>query len=209
MINKLTLTVETVDEVTGEITTEEFDVMDMIADKLKKVNSAKKSKAQIVTDDTPKLILGETKYSLSTGAMQLIGVEPGGEDKVDIQYQKIGKLEYPLIGLSESFGSKGGNKVTKSGTVRFSGAKNKQLAEFGTEFILVRHPNSSNLFILTQDGIVPEGNATIESFQHSKEVVKPTKPKKEVPQPEPEDTSDLEELLNSATDDLTTDDFKL
>lgn len=207
MINKLTLTVETVDEVTGEITTEEFDVMDMIADKLKKAAATKKSKAQIVTDDTPKLILGENKYSLSTGAMQLIGIEPGGEDKVDIQYQKIGKLEYPLIGLAESFGSKGGNKVTKSGTVRFGGSKNQQLAEFGSEFILVRHPNSSNLFILTQDGVVPEGNSTIESFQHSKEVVKPAKPKKEVPQPEPED--DLEELLNSATSELTTDDFSL
>lgn len=208
MINKLTLTVETVDEVTGEITSEVYDIYDLIADKLKRATAAKKSKAQIITDDTPKLILSDTKYSLSTGAMQLIGVEPGGEDKVDIQYQKIGKLEYPIIGLADAFGSKGGNKVTKSGTVRYSGVKHNQLAEFGTEFILVRHPNSSTLFILTQDGIVPEGNATIESFQHSKEV-KSVKPKKEVPQPEPEDTTDLEDLLNSSTEELTTDDFSL
>lgn len=202
MLQSAILKVELVDEATGEITTKEVNVLEALAaaiDSKPKRSSSSSSKSKLIEDETPRLILDDNKYSLTTGALELLGVEPGSEDKLDIQYQKIGKLEFPLIGKPEAYGTKGGNKITKSGTVRFSGNKHDQLIEFGTEFILVKHPNSDSLFILTQDGQVPEGNASLDSLKKSKKKTTTTKEKVEEPdpdieQPEPEDTPEVDDL---------------
>lgn len=218
MLTKCILTVEVADEATGEIKNQEFDVLDLVAEKLatKTVKSnSSSSKAKLITDDEPKLILEKSKYSLTTGALKLLGVEPGGEDRLCIERQKIGTDEYPLISTPAGFGMSDskGNKITKSGSVRFSGAKNEELAEFGDTFILVPHPNSDQIFILTTDGKVPEGNASLTSIKKSstsKKKVEKEVTEKEVAQPEPEDISDLESLLADEEDkDFDTSNFEL
>ena len=214
MLQSAILKVELVDEATGEVTNKEINVLDALAAAIEvkpKRSSSSSSRTKLIEDDTPKLILEDNKYSLTTGALQLIGVEPGGEDKLDIQYQKIGKLEYPLIGKPEAYDTKGGNKITKSGTVRFSGNKHDQLSEFGTEFILVKHPNSDSLFILTQDGQVPEGNASLDSLKKKNTKKSSTKEKVEEPDPdiehpEPEDTPEVDNL-NTLLQDEDNKDF--
>lgn len=217
MLTKCILTVEVADEATGEIKNQEFDVLDIISEKLatRPVKKSSSSKSKLIEDDTPKLILEDSKYSLTTGALKLLNVEPGSEDRLCIERQKIGTEEYPLISTPLGFGmsiSKG-NKITKTGTVRFSGTKHNELAEFGNEFILVPHPNSDKIFILTSDGKVPEGNASLESLKKSstskKKVEKEVK-EKEVEQPEPEDISDLEDLLaDEDNKDFDTSNFEL
>ena len=220
MLTKCILSVEVADEATGEIKSQEFDVLDLVAEKLatksvKKSSGSSSSRSKLIEDDTPKLILEDTKYSLTTGALNALGVEPGSDDRLCIERQKIGTEEYPIISTPSGFGmaDSKGNKITKSGTVRFSGSKHDELAEFGDTFILVSHPNSDKIFILTQDGKVPEGNASLESLKKSsrgkKKVEKEVK-EKEVEQPEPEDISDLEDLLaDEDNKDFDTSNFEL
>lgn len=205
-LSKATLVLEYVDETTGEVTSKEINVVDVLAAAIaaKPKRSSSSSRAKLIEDETPRLILDDNKYSLTTGALKLLNVTPGSEiDKLDVQYQKIGKVEYPLIGTPEAYGNeKGGNKITKSGTVRFGGNKHDQLAEFGTEFILVKHPNSDNLFILTQDGQVPEGNASLDSLKNKKKTKKVKEdPEPEVEQPEPEDSDSVDDLTNLLEDE--------
>lgn len=199
------LKLELVDETTGEVTTKEINALEVLAATIAtKPKRSSSSKVKLMEDPTPRLILEDSKYILTSGALEMLNVEPGGEDKLDIQYQKIGKLEYPLIGKPEAYGNeKGGNRITKSGTVRFSGNKHEQLIEFGTQFILVKHPNTDNLFILTQDGKVPEGSPVLESIKSDKKAYKSvtkTTPDKVVEQPEPED-EDIDNLGSLLEDD--------
>lgn len=220
MLTKCILSVEVADEATGEIKNQEFDVLDLVAEKLatksvKKSSGSSSSRSKLIEDDTPKLILEDSKYSLTTGALKVLGVEPGSDDRLCIERQKIGTEEYPIISTPSGFGmaESKGNKITKSGTVRFSGSKHDELAEFGDTFILVPHPNSDKIFILTLDGKVPEGNASLESLKKSskskKKVEKEVK-EKEVEQPEPEDVSDLEDLLaDEDNKDFDTSNFEL
>lgn len=204
-LNKATLIIEYVDEATGEVSSKEINVIDALATAIvsKPKRSSSSSRSKLIEDETPRVILEDNKYSLTTGALKLLNVTPGSEDKVDIQYQKIGKVEYPLIGTPEAYGNeKGGNKITKSGTVRFGGNKHDQLAEFGNEFILVKHPNSDNLFILTQDGQVPEGNASLDSLKNKKKTSsKKENPEPEVEQPEPEDEDNVDDLTSLLEDE--------
>ena len=99
MLTKCVLTVEVADEATGEIKNQEFDVLDIISEKLaaRPVKKSSSSKSKLVEDDTPKLILDDSKYFLTTGALKLLDVEPGSEDRLCIEGQKIGTEEYPLI----------------------------------------------------------------------------------------------------------------
>lgn len=209
MLQSAILKMELVDEATGEITTKEVNVLDALVKAMEskpKKSSSPSSKSKLIEDETPRLILEDNKYSLTTGAFQVLDVEPGSEDKLDIQYQKIGKLEYPLIGKPEAYGTKGGNKITKSGTVRFGGNKHDQLSEFGTEFILVKHPNSDSLFILTQDGQIPEGNASLDSLKKKNTKKASTKEKVEefdpdIEHPESEDTPEVDDLNDLLQDE--------
>lgn len=203
-LNKATLVIEYVDEATGEVSSKEINVIDALAAAIaSKPKRSSSSRSKLIEDETPRIILEDNKYSLTTGALKLLNVTPGSEDKLDIQYQKIGKVEYPLIGTPEAYGNeKGGNKITKSGTVRFGGNKHDQLAEFGNEFILVKHPNSDNLFILTQDGQVPEGNASLDSLKNKKKTSsKKENPEPEVEQPEPEDEDNVDDLTSLLEDE--------
>lgn len=102
----------------------------------------------------PVLTLEDNKYCLNTAAVELMGVEP--DCKLDIKYDKNGKTTIPVIGTDEAFGTKQGNKLTKSFTVACRGSKNEELAKYGKEFILVPHESKDGIFVLTSEDAVIE-----------------------------------------------------
>lgn len=123
IIEEFTITLKyqvKVDTETGEMTTKclsrkvdksNFEVVD--AKPKKKSTSVKNESSE------PKLILESNKYQLTQAAVDLMGVEP--DDKIDIKYEKQGKNITPVIGSDETFGTKQGNKLTKSLTVACRG----------------------------------------------------------------------------------------
>lgn len=214
-INKLILNVESIDEETGEITTQELDVTTLIVGALgKKTTTVKKksSSSKIEENDTPIVRLEENKYILTSGAIAALDAEPG-ETRLVIRFQKIGDFTIPVIGTNETFGIKSGNKLTLSGSVSCRGKANEELADFGNEFILVKHPSAEGMFIMTQDGTIPEGDYTISKKKATKKEVEEEEPEVVGPQPEPEedyDTSDLDDLLGEVDAvEVTDDDFTL
>lgn len=139
-----------VDTNTGEVTTEcikkSIDkVVRVVEDKPKK-KSAKPQKSE---SSTPMLILEDNKYSLNQAAVELMGVEP--DCKLDIKYEQRGKQRVPVIGTDEAFGTKQGNRLTKSFTVACRGSKHEELEKYGTEFTLVPHESKEDRYILTSD----------------------------------------------------------
>lgn len=105
------------------------------------VNQSKDSKPKStpkIKDDgstDPKVVLEDTKISFNTKAAELLGI--AWEDRVEIKYSKIQGVMVPVIGKNEAFGTKGGNKVTKTNTVACRGAANDKLAGYGNEFSLI------------------------------------------------------------------------
>ena len=117
-----------VNEITGEIV---FLGKDEIkVDTAKKTTSKKTSKK----DENPEPIvtLDSTKLTLTQGAVDLLQV---CEDcRIDIKYDKRGKVLLPKIGTDAAFKSKGGNILSGKNTVRYGGANNKKLACYGSTF---------------------------------------------------------------------------
>ena len=135
----LTLTYEmSVNTDTGEVL--EIKLLDRSVNKPKVV---RKKLVEEDTDEEPKLYLEENKYRLSEAAVSLMKLE--SDDKLDIKYEN----GIPVIGTDNVFGTKGGNKLTKSNTVAYRGNKNEELAKHGSEFTLVPHPSKPGLFILS------------------------------------------------------------
>ena len=104
---------------------------------------ASKPKKDEIT--TPQLILDDNKYYLNAAAIELMQVGP--DSKIDIKYEK----GVPVIGTDEAFGTKGGNKLTKNNTVAYRGAKNEELAKYGTEFTISAHNSKEGLFVLSSE----------------------------------------------------------
>lgn len=119
-----------------------------------KKSTTKKSVSKVDTDTTPKLTLETSKYILTQAAVDLLGVQP--DDRIDIKYEKQGKRMVPIIGSNEAFGTKAGNKLTKSLTVSCRGKANEELSQYGTTFTITAHPIKEGLFILNGDKIIPE-----------------------------------------------------
>lgn len=103
------------------------------------------SKARKEESTAPQLILEDNKYCLNAAAVELMGVGP--DSKLDIKYEK----GVPVIGTDEAFGTKGGNKLTKNNTVAYRGAKNEELAKYGTEFTISAHSSKEGLFVLSSE----------------------------------------------------------
>ena len=135
-INKATIVVELVDTETGEITNEEKDITSLLSgvsiSKEKKTTSSKATKVKDDGNPNPTLKLEDNKYILNNAAIEALGVEEG--DKIDIKYEVKNKKKTPVIGSADSFGTKGGNKLTKSHTVSYRGKNNEELSEYGDEF---------------------------------------------------------------------------
>lgn len=136
---------------TGEIKSVTFKEAKKVTKKVKKEESS-----------SPKLVLEDNKYCLNSAAVELMGVTP--DNKLDIKYEKNGSTMVPVIGTDEAFGTKGGNKLTKSNTVACRGSKNEELSKYGRVFSLTPHTTKEGLFVLTGDttpAVTPVGDENI------------------------------------------------
>lgn len=116
------------------------------------VDTAKKtSSSKTLGGDVPKLVLESNKYALNEAACKLLKVEAG--TTLYINYPKKDGKYVPVIGASEAFGVKSGNKLTKSLTVSYRGAANEKLAEFGTNFEFIESEREG-VYYLKGDKIV-------------------------------------------------------
>ena len=161
----LSLTYEmSVDTETGEVL--ETKLIDRSVNKPVKAMKATASEAVQDNDKEPKLYLEDNKCRLNSKAVSLMGVSPG--DKLDIKYDDGKNGSVPVIGTDEAFGTKGGNKLTKSNTIACRGSKNEELSKYGKEFVLAVHPSKAGLFVLTSeevavDQLVGDDNVNIDT----------------------------------------------
>ena len=119
-----------------------------------------------------------------------MGVEP--DCKLDIKYEKRGKETVPVIGTDTAFGTKQGNKLTKSLTVACRGSKNEELSKYGTEFILVPHETKDGIFVLQNEDAKLE-RALDDTLE------KPDEPEEEIGLPD----IDLQDLIDDKDATIT------
>lgn len=115
-----------VDEKTGEITyigKEEISV---------DTKSTKKNNSKVDNNTDPIVTLDSNKLILSQGAVDLLKAQDGC--RIDIKYKKKENRVAPVIGTDSSFGTKSGNKLSKSNTISYRGSANEKLATYGTVF---------------------------------------------------------------------------
>ena len=161
----LSLTYEmSVDTETGEVL--ETKLIDRSVNKPVKAMKATANEAVQDDEKEPKLYLEDNKCRLNSKAISLMGISPG--DKLDIKYDEGKNGSVPVIGTDEAFGTKGGNKLTKSNTIAYRGSKNEELSKYGKEFILAVHPSKAGLFVLTSeevavDQLVGDDNVNIDT----------------------------------------------
>ena len=161
----LSLTYEmSVDTETGEVL--ETKLIDRSVNKPVKAMKATASEAVQDNDKEPKLYLEDNKCRLNSKAIFLMGISPG--DKLDIKYDEGKNGSVTVIGNDEAFGTKGGNKLTKSNTIACRGSKNEELSKYGKEFVLAAHPSKAGLFVLTSeevavDQLVGDDNVNIDT----------------------------------------------
>ena len=161
----LSLTYEmSVDTETGEVL--ETKLIDRSVNKPVKAMKATANEVGQDDDKEPKLYLEDNKCRLNSKAISLMGISPG--DKLDIKYDDGKNGSVPIIGTDEAFGTKGGNKLTKSNTIACRGSKNEELSKYGKEFVLATHPSKAGLFVLTSeevavDQLVGDDNVNIDT----------------------------------------------
>ena len=161
----LSLTYEmSVDTETGEVL--ETKLIDRSVNKPVKAMKATANEAVQDDEKEPKLYLEDNKCRLNSKAVSLMGISPG--DKLDIKYDDGKNGSIPIIGTDEAFGTKGGNKLTKSNTIACRGSKNEELSKYGKEFVLAVHPSKAGLFVLTSeevavDQLVGDDNVNIDT----------------------------------------------
>lgn len=147
-----------VNETTGEITflgKEEITV-DTAKKQLPKVN-------KVVENEEPLITLDSNKLILTTGAVQIMNI--CADCRVDIKYKKRDRVSVPVIGTDEAFGTKGGNKLTKTNTISFRGVANEKLSEYGTTF-KIEPSEDEGIFYLIGDkmkSIIPDDTIDIQS----------------------------------------------
>ena len=146
-INSAKLTIEIVDDTTGEIITREATLGDFkeVTAK-KKATSSKKPKDD--GDPISKVMLLDGKIQLNNSAINLTGYEP--DMKIDIKFEKKGKKQIPVMMQADS-----GNRLTKSYTISCRGSKHDNLLEHGDVFELEPYPEKDGYFYL-------KGNKAIE-----------------------------------------------
>lgn len=135
-----------VDEQTGEITYIGKD--EVTVDTAKTASKASKSSSAKKVDENPDPIvtLDSNKLILTQGAVDLLQV---CEDcRIDIKYEKKDKKAVPIIGTDAAFGTKAGNKLTKSNTVSYRGAANEKLSAYGTVFRLEPTKNEGIYYLV-------------------------------------------------------------
>lgn len=158
------------DPETGEYTPVSREIINEGETGAKKVEtkstSKKKSKSSLPDSKEPLIVLEDNKYILNEAAAEALGVSP--DDRIDIKYEKQGKLLKPVIGSNEAFGTKGGNRLTNSLTVSCRGKANETLSEYGSQFTLVPHAHKDGLFMLIGDKTPEEPQSTDDKIDTSK-----------------------------------------
>jgi hypothetical protein len=139
------------DDETGEVKVVNREVVNDDLPKAKKTSSKTTKKAD--EDPEPKVTLEDNKYSLNTAALTLLGVE--ADDRIDIKFEKREKGRVPVIGNNVYFGTQGGNRLTKSGTVSYRGKNHDLLEEYGTVFTL-KETDKEGIFEMIGDKPIPE-----------------------------------------------------
>lgn len=147
------------DTETGDIKVVDREVINDDIKPAKKTATKKKSSKNESSE--PQIILEENKYTLNSAAVELMGVEP--DDRLDIKFEKSGKSFIPIIGTNESFGTKAGNRLTKTFTVSCRGKANEELSKYGSIFTLEAHSTKEGIFIM-------RGDATPEIEEEATEV---------------------------------------
>ena len=153
----LTLTYEmSVNTDTGEVL--ETRLIDRSVNKPDIKSSKSVSKKKVVEDEDtePKLFLEDNKFRLNTAALNLMKIDTESGIKLDIKYEDSKGRSIPILGTDEVFGTKGGNKLTKTSTVAFRGNKNDELSKYGKEFVLIAHPEKPGLFMLSSGNMEQE-----------------------------------------------------
>lgn len=146
-----------VNEQTGEITyigKEEISV-DTKATKSATKTSTKASAAKVDANPDPIITLDSNKLILTQGAVDLLQV--CADCRVDIKYKKKDKKAVPIIGTDAAFGTKSGNKLTKSNTVSYRGAANERLSAYGTTFKL-EPTEDKGIYYLVGDKVQEENS---------------------------------------------------
>lgn len=146
-----------VNENTGEIVfigKEEISV-DTIATKTAttKAKTTKAATAKVDSNPDPIITLDPNKLVLTQGAVDLLQI--CADCRVDIKYKKKDKRAVPIIGTDAAFGTKSGNKLTKSNTVSYRGAANEKLSAFGTTFKL-EPTEDKGIYYLVGDAVPEE-----------------------------------------------------
>lgn len=137
-----------VDEQTGEITYVGKDevTVDTAKTASKTSKSSGKSSSKVDNNPDPIVTLDSNKLILTQGAVDLLQV---CEDcRIDIKYEKKDKKAVPIIGTDAAFGTKAGNKLTKSNTVSYRGAANEKLSAYGTVFRLEPTKNEGIYYLV-------------------------------------------------------------
>lgn len=137
-----------VDEQTGEITYIGKDevTVDTAKTVSKTSKSSGKSSSKVDNNPDPIVTLDSNKLILTQGAVDLLQV---CEDcRIDIKYEKKDKKAVPIIGTDAAFGTKAGNKLTKSNTVSYRGAANEKLSAYGTVFRLEPTKNEGIYYLV-------------------------------------------------------------
>lgn len=148
-INSAKLTIEIIDDTTGEIITREATLGDFkeVTAK-KKATSSKKVKIDD-SDPNPKITLLDGKVQFNKAAVDLTGFEP--DMKIDIKFDKKGKKQIPVMMREEN----SGNRLTKSYTISCRGSRHDDLLKYGDVFELEPYPEKDGYFYL-------KGNKAIE-----------------------------------------------
>ena len=181
-----------VDETTGEIKfigKEEITV-DSASAKASKSSTTKRSASKVDDNPEPLITLEANKLVLTQGAVDALN--PCEDCRIDIKYKKKDKKLVPVIGTDAAFGTKAGNKLTKTNTVSYRGAANDKLSAFGTVFRL-EPTEEDGIFYMVGDKNPKEPEAPKELVDIESEL--------EVPS--------LEDLDNADDKDLGNFDFKL
>lgn len=135
---------------TGEVL--ETRLIDRSVDKSDVKSSKPKKKVVEEKEDTePKLFLEDNKFKLNSAALKLMEISAESGAKLDIKYEDNGGKSTPVLGTDEVFGTKGGNKLTKTNTVAFRGVKNEELSKYGKEFTLMPYNGKPGLFVLSSE----------------------------------------------------------
>lgn len=150
-----------VNETTGEI--KFIGKEEITVDTEASVKKQSTKAAKVVECNDPLIKLDSNKLILTTGAVEMMNI--CADCRVDIKYKKKDKASVPVIGTDAAFGTKGGNKLTKTNTVSFRGAANDKLAEYGTTF-KIEPSEDEGIFYLIGDKVnnpIPDDVVDIES----------------------------------------------